>query len=143
MSIKRIQGAPNLFYMPKAASTAFVNQGLVYANGSGYLIPADATSGDHFGIILRSVVAADADYASASMVPVDVISPGDVCEMDVATGTLTVAMVGNAYDLHANGDSLDVTATSKKVVTVIGFVSATKALVRVNSMAAHFRVATT
>lgn len=140
---KRASGKSKIEWMPVLVSTAFPNGALVYANGSGYLIPADATSGDHFGVIQKAITSADADYATARKVPIDQASPEDIFEVDVETGTLTVAMVGNAYDLVADGDALDVTATSKKVVTVVGFISATKALVKINAMAAHFRVATT
>jgi hypothetical protein len=143
MSFVRVFGRAKIEYMPKAASTVFPNGALVYANGSGALIPADATSGDHFGVIQRAVTASDSDYATTAKVMIDVCSPEDVFEADVKTGTLTPSMVGNRYDLHADGDGIDVTASAKSVVTVVGFVSATKALVKVNAMAAHLRVATT
>lgn len=139
---KRYSGKPKIEWMPKKASTAFANGGLTYADGSGALQPADATSGMHFGVIQREVLATDDDYATTNKVPVDVCTAEDIFEVDVKTGTLTTAMVGNQYDLHADGDGIDVTATSKKVVTVVGFISASKALVKVNAMAAHMDVAT-
>lgn len=139
---KRASGKPNIEWYPKAASTAFANGNLTYWNGSGALIPADATSGDHAGVIQREVVATDSDYADTNKVPVDVADPTDIFEVDVETGTLTAAMIGNKYDLVADGDAIDVSATSKQVVTVVGFISATKALVRINSMIAHGNVAT-
>ncbi len=141
--IRRITGKPNIEWMPKAASVAINAHGLVYANGSGYLIQADATSGDHFGVSLRAVASTDADYALTTKIPVDVPAPSDIFEMDVETGTFTVAMVGNAYDLVADGDALDVSAQAKKVVTIVGYVSATKALVKINAMAVYKDVATT
>jgi len=132
---KRISGKPKVEWYAKDASVAFVNGGLVYWNGTGELIPADATSGDHAGVILRAVTSADSDYAtSLAKVPVDTITPDDVFEADVITGTLTTAMVGNRYDIDATGSGVDVTATSKKVVTVVGFVSASKALVKINAV---------
>ena len=141
---KRISGKPKVEWYPKDASVAFTNGGLVYWNGTGELIPADATSGDHCGIILRDVASTDADYAtSLAKVPVDVPTTEDVFEVDVETGTLTTAMVGNQYDLVADGDALNVSAQAKKVVTVVGFVSASKALVKINSLVTHFAVATT
>jgi hypothetical protein len=140
---KRISGKPKIEWLAKDASVAFANGGLVYWNGSGEIIPADATSGQHAGIIIREVVSTDADYATAlAKVPVDVPTTEDIFEVDVETGTLTTAMVGNQYDLVADGDAIDVNATSKLVVTVVGFVSATKALVKINSMATHKDVAT-
>jgi predicted HAD superfamily phosphohydrolase len=142
--IKRISGKPKMEWYAKDASVAFPNLGLVYWNGSGELIPADATSGDHAGIILRAVTSADADYATAlAKVPVDLITAEDVLEADVGTGTLTTAMVGNHYDLTAAGDAIDVSAQSKKVVLVVGFVSATKALIKLNALAVYKDVATT
>lgn len=140
---KRISGSPKVEWYPKDASVAFVNGGLTYWNGTGEIIPADATSGQHCGVILRDVLSTDSDYAtSLAKVPVDVPTTEDVFEVDVETGTLTTAMVGNQYDLVADGDAIDVTATSKLVVTVVGFVSASKALVKINSLATHKDVAT-
>jgi len=141
---KRIGGSPKVEWYAKDASVGFTNGGLVYWNGTGEIIPADAISGQHTGIILRDVLSTDADYATAlAKVPVDVPTTEDIFEVDVETGTLTTAMVGNAYDLVAGGDALDVTATAKGVVTVVGFVSASKALVKINSLATHANVATT
>ncbi len=140
---KRISGSPKIEWYPKDASVAFANGNLTYWNGTGEIIPADATSGQHAGVIIRDVLATDSDYATAlAKVPVDVPTTEDIFEVDVETGTLTTAMVGNQYDLVAAGTGIDVNATSKKVVTVVGFVSATKALVKINSLATHYDVAT-
>lgn len=140
---KRLTGKPKIEWYPKAASTVFQPRGLVYWNGSGFVIPADATSGDHAGVIQREVAATDTDYAATDKIAVDVPSAEDTFEVDVETGTLTTAMIGNQYDLVADGDAIDVTATSKKVVTVVGFISATKAIVKINAIAAHKDVVTT
>jgi hypothetical protein len=138
---KRSSGKPNVEYFPKKASTVFAVGDLVYADGSGAIQPADATSGMHIGVIMKAVAATDDDYAATTKVPVDVPAPTDVFEADVTTGTLTTAMIGNHYDLTAAG-GIDVTATAKKVVQVVGYISATKAFVKVNAMAAHLDVAT-
>lgn len=144
MSIKRISGKPNVEWMAKLVSTAFTNQGLVYSNGAGFVQPADATSGNHFGIILRAVVSGDGDYATAIVkVPIDVITPGDVCEADVPNGDLATTDVGNYCDLESDGAGIDPDATSKNVVLIVGFVSVSKALIKVNSMAGHKNVETT
>ena len=140
---KRISGSPKVEWYAKDASVAFANGGLVYWNGSGEIIPADATSGQHCGVILRAVVSTDSDYATAlAKVPVDVPTTEDVFEVDVETGTCTTAMVGNMYDLVADGDAIDVSATAKLVVTLVGFVSTSKALVKINSLATHLEIAT-
>jgi hypothetical protein len=141
--ITRHTGKPKFEHYPKVASAAIPLHGLVYWNGSGVVVKATATSGDHAGIIQRAVVATDADYATSSMVPVDVPTAEDTFLADVKTGTLTTAMIGNQYDLHADGDGIDVTASAKKVVTVVGFVSASKAIIKINAIAAHKDVVTT
>ncbi len=143
MSIKRISGCPNIHYMPKAASTVFSLNGLVYANGSGYLIPADNTSGDHFGIGLKAVAATDDDYASATPYPVDMVGPNDILEADVPNGDLAVSDVGNTCDLDdTDPTGIDPDATSKNVVTIVGYISASKALIVVNAVAGTKNVAT-
>lgn len=139
---KRISGKQKPEWYPVKVSTAFSNGGLTYWNGSGYLIPADATSGDHAGVILKTIASGDDDYATARKVMIDVPNSEDVYEVSVDTGTLTVAMVGNAYDLIAAGTGLNVTAQAKKVVTVVGFISASKALVKINALATNVNVAT-
>jgi hypothetical protein len=139
----RATGKPKIEWLIAAASTAFTNGGLTYWDGSGAIIPADATSGNHAGIILDAIESTDDDYASTKKVPVDVPTAEDIFYADVATGTLTTAMVGNYYDLNSAGTGIDVTATSKKVVQVVGFVSATKALVKINAVATHKSVETT
>lgn len=131
---RHISGNAKIEHYPNATSTVYTQGGLVYANGSGAVIPADATSGDHIGIVLESIAATDDKYTTAGKVAVLVPDQNDIFEVDVETGTLTTAMVGNRYDLVADGDAIDVTATSKKVVTVVGFKSATKALVKINAV---------
>jgi hypothetical protein len=140
---KRHSGAPKLEYMPKKVSTAFINGGLVYADGAGAIQPADDTSGDHFGVLLRAVVAADTDYAVKSMVPIDVASPQDLWEVDVPSAGLTTAMIGLTCDLTADGANINPAANAKGVVTIVGFISARKAIVKINAMAAHKNVSTT
>lgn len=129
-------------WFPKKASVAFAVGDLVNFDGSGAIQPADTTSGDHIGVCMKLVTSADADYASTPKIPVDFATPDDIFEVDVETGTLTTGMIGNTYDL-ASADGIDVTASAKDVVTVVGFVSATKALVKINAMATNKDVATT
>lgn len=130
-------------FWPKAASTAFSNGALTYANGSGYIIPADSTSGDHVGIIMQEIATTDTDYASTTKVAIMIPKDDAVFEADVASTTeLTAAMVGNGYDLT---DSLQVNvgAQAKKVVTCVGFISATKGLFKINASVQNVDVATT
>ena len=87
-----------MFSFIKAPSTAFALGDVVTFNGSGQIIPAVAGSTTIAGVIKRAVVASDADYASASFVPVEVFTHGDVFEIDCST-TVTQAMVGTLRDL--------------------------------------------
>jgi len=129
-------------WYPKTASEAFAKYDLVYS-ASGYLTKADATSGDHIGVILKTVAATDDDYASNTFVPVLVpMNPNAEWEVPVGTGTLTAAMVNEKYDLK-DANEIDVSATSKKVVTITRFISSSVAWVKINAMIGYGNVATT
>lgn len=135
-------GAAHIEWWPAATSQAFVNGDLVYADGSGAIIPADATSGDHIGIIMRDITSTDDAYSTEEKVPVLVPDAKCIFEVDVDSGTaLTTAMIGSRYDL-TDANSLNVGGTSKLVVTITGFISATKALVKINSMIGYANVVT-
>jgi len=140
---KRLSGKPNVEFKDKKASTTFINGGLTYADGAGGIQPADATSGNHTGIILRDVLATDADYAAKAKVPVDVAGPNDLFEVDVPNGDLAVTDVEKTCDLMPNGAGIDPDATSKNVVTIVGFISPSKAIVKINAMQGVANVATT
>lgn len=129
-------------WYPKKASTAFAIGDVVYPDGSGAIQPGDSTSGEHMGVVMKDVASTDSDYASTTKIPVDAIDPNDIWEVDVGNGTATAALVGTYIDLH-DKDSVDVAATSKKVVFVVGFISATKLLVKINASAGVKDVATT
>lgn len=139
---KRMSGKPNIEWYPIATSQVSYIGGLMYWNSSGALIPADATSGMHAGIALRAVLSTDADYASAKKIPVDVPNDNDIFELDFTGTSVTTAMVGNKYDISSSllGNC---GATSKKVITIVGFISTTKALVKINSMITNEDIATT
>lgn len=135
-------GKPKIEYYPKIASTVFAVGDLVYADASGAIQPADATSGDHIGVIIAPITAADSDYALTTKVPIAIPTDDTIWEVDVDTGTaLTAAMVGSQYDL-TDANSLNVGGTSKLVVTIVGFISATKALVKINSVIGNTNVST-
>jgi len=138
---KRISGQPNIERHPNATSNAYSNGALVYPDGSGAVIPADSTSGNHIGVAVENITSADDRYTTAGKISVDVLDDNDIFEADV-TGTLTAAMVDTYLDLS---DSLTVNAaaTSKKVVLCVGYISATKGLFKINAKATNVDVATT
>lgn len=140
---KPYRGSFKMDWYPKAASTAFSEGALVYFNGSGQIIPADATSGDHVGVIQKAVASTDSDYASTTMVPV-LVPVSDQCEwlVDIGTGTGATTLVGTTVDL-ADSLTLDVTAAAKDAVTITQHVSTTKAVVKINNLFTNFRTVTT
>ena len=137
----RHSGKPKIAFWPKKASTAFSNHALVYPDGSGAVQPADSTSGGHIGVIAKAITSADDDYASNTLVPIDEVGPEDIFEVDVGNGTATAALVGTYIDLY-DSVSVNVSATSKQVVFVVGFISASKLLVKINASAGVVDVAT-
>lgn len=139
---KLVKGGHHTEWHRKKASTAIAVGDIVYADGSGAIQPGDATSGNHLGICLKAIAATDDDYASTTRVPIMV--PHDDAEFDVpvGTGTLTTADEGNFYDLK-DANEIDQSATSKKVILVTKFISATVARVKINAMAANKNVETT
>lgn len=139
--IKRVSGCPNIERYTNAISTVYANNALVYADGSGGVIPADSTSGNHIGITKEAIAATDPRYAVAGKISVDVIDDNDIFEADVS-GTFTTACVGNFYDL-VDSDTVNVGATSKKVVLCVGYISSTKGLFKINARATVVDVATT
>ena len=142
MSVKWVKGKTRIREFPRTASTTFTANSLVYWV-SGLIAPADSTSGDHAGICLESVASTDSDFATAA-VGIKVEVPADkqcVMEADV-TGTLATTDVGAAFDL-STALLVDKGATSKKVVTCVGFISTAKGLFVLNATFDVFRVATT
>ena len=129
-------------WYPKKASVAMVCGDLTYFDASGAILLADATSGDHAGVLQKDIASSDSDYASNTYVPVLVPTEQTVWRVDVGTGSFTTAMIGNQYDLKDENE-IDVSAQSKNVVTIVGYVSSSVALVKINAMIAYGNVATT
>ena len=142
MSIKWVKGKTRIRWFPRTASTTFTKHSLVYWV-SGLISPADSTSGNHAGVCLEDVASTDSDFATAAVkIPVEV--PADkqcVLEADV-TGTLVTTSIGLTYDL-STALLVNQGATSKNVVTCVGFISATKGLFVLNATFDTVDVATT
>lgn len=138
---KRHQGKTKVMYFPKAASTEFTEGDLVYFNGAGEIIPADATSGQHVGVIRKDVVSTDSDYASETLVPVEVpVERWVVWEVDTASAT--TEDVGLEIDL-TDAATANRGASSKDALLVTGYKSASKLYVTILSNADIKDTATT
>lgn len=102
------RGHATIKWFPKLASTVFELGDAVSFNQAGAVIRATSTSTNIIGIIKRAVNTTDTDYASASLVPVQVINDADEIEIDAST-TVTTAMIGTSRDL-SNASTLNVGA---------------------------------
>lgn len=140
MAFLRASGEPNIEYHEKTASTAFNVGDLVYDGGSRYILPADATSGDHIGICMKKVASTDSDYASATKIPVDVAAENDIFEVDCG-GAATAALLGTFIDL-TNAYTADEANSNKDALLVVGIISASKILVKIASRKNILRTAT-
>lgn len=134
---KRKNDKHNIAYFQKKASTLFTNGGLCSVDSSGFLIPGNATSVQHVGVIMRDVLATDSDYATAVVyVPVDMCRPNDSFIADVSAGTVAQTLVGEYHDLDSTGAKVDASANSVKQVFVVGVLTAqSQVIVQVNGMA--------
>ena len=134
MSFILHKGKVKTIMFPRPASQAFTERALVYFNGSGQVIPADATSGAHVGVIKKTVATTDDDYATADvLVPVEVAMERWV-EYEVLTASAVADDIGLQIDLT---DSLTANrgASSKDALLVTRFKSATKLIVTILSNA--------
>lgn len=134
--IIRKEGAHRIKWFKKIASTAFAQGALTTVNANGFLIPGTATTVNHVGVILREVLATDADFAGTPYVPVDMAGTTDVFVADVSAGAITQTRVGEYFDLNATGDAVDLGATTVKQVYVQDINAAqSKVIIIVNSTA--------
>ena len=130
MAFKRDQGKTKLMYFPKTASTALSADSLVVLS-SGYLVAATSSSTKILGVLRKAVASTDTDYASTTLVPVEVPIELYVTWYADITATFTAAQVGVACDLT---DALTVNTggTTHHVVTPTALISTTKGLVIIN-----------
>lgn len=136
MAFQLYRGRPQIKFYPKTASTVLVNGG-VGALSSGQLIKATTLTLLHPGVILRDVVSTDSDYASTTFLPVMVPNDDTEFTADVGSGVFTAALVGTTCDLAAGGDTIAASTNVHQQVTITGFISSTKAIVKINSNIAY------
>ena len=137
-----VKGKTKMVKYPNAITNVYLKGALVYFNGSGAVIPADSTSGDHVGITMEAIPATDARYTTAGKILVEVPIEKDVEFESAVTADLAASSVGVAMDL-TDSVTVDATTPAKFVVTCVGFISATKGRFVLNAHFEHYRVATT
>lgn len=143
MAFVRYAGKTKTMYFPRPASQDFTVGQLCYFNGSGQVIPADSTSGDHIGVIKKTITSTDADYATADvLVPIQVPIERFV-EWEVDTnGTAVADDIGLFIDL-TDALNADRANSAKDALLVTRFVSSSVLIVVIESMIDNLRVATT
>ena len=100
------RGEARLKWFPKVASTRFDLGDAVVFNTAGTIQPVVSTSTTVIGYIKRNVLSTDTDYASTSLVPVQICIASDEVEIDAST-TVTSAMIGTTRDF-SNASTLNV-----------------------------------
>lgn len=116
---RKLQGKTKIMYLPKIASTAIAIGDLLYADGSGAVQPADSTSGDHIGICRKAIAATDSDYASNTLIPVEVPVEMNVVWRVETNSTVTSAVIGTFIDL-TDANTANEAASAKDALFVVG-----------------------
>lgn len=143
MAFKLHRGKTKTMYFPRPASQVFTVGALCYFNGSGQVIPADSTSGDHIGVIQQTVATTDADYTTADVLVPILVPIERFVEWEVDAITTAVADdIGLFIDLSTSLIA-NRSASSKDALLVTGFKSSTFLYVTVLSMTDNLRTATT
>ena len=115
--------------LPVTPSTAFTADTFVKFS-SGKLVPCVAGDGDAatqiVGVIRKTIVSTDSDYASDRLVPIEVPVEKHVeYTIDVGTGTIAATDQGTEFDLAGAG-TIDQSATTDKIAKLIKYMSSTK-----------------
>lgn len=125
MSFIRKQGKVKTIWLPVTTSTALTINNLVkFTAGLLVAVTTDASAAV-IGVGKKAIVAADSDYATARLIPVEVpVEKHVVYEFDVNAGLLSTDL-GTEYDL-ADAGTVNHAATTNLNVKVLKFISATK-----------------
>jgi hypothetical protein len=98
---------------------------LTTAAGVGTLAKVTSTSTKILGLIQKTIASTDADYASATLVPVLVPEVNTEFVFDVSTGTAATTDRGEMIDAD-DENSVDVNAYTVGVVEVTDIISGTQ-----------------
>jgi hypothetical protein len=135
MAFKVIRGSCVQAWYPKTASVTLSANFLADFNATGTLTSATISATNIAGIVMVSAASTDTDFASVTSLPVKTPIPDvTIMEADVS-GTLTTAMVGNCYDITADGQYVAISYTTTKQVRIVKFISSSKAEVQLTPAA--------
>lgn len=126
MSVTIIQGKTKTIWLPKAASTQFSVDSFVTWDGSGNITPAtDATDAYNIiGVVVQEILASDDDFASTTLIPVDVPVESNIVAEITTTASLVAADLGTYVDL-TDASTVDRSDSVKGIVQPIRVLSTT------------------
>lgn len=132
MAFIRKQGKVKIMYFPMASSAGAMAVGTLMKLASGVLAVADnaVASYNIVGVLKKAITTADADYALARLVAIEVpVEKNVVYEAPVNVGTLATTSVGLYFDLSTDdlglsvdqsASALDICLCTKFKTTVLG-----------------------
>ena len=133
--IKPYRGHFHTEWFPKTASTAYNYNDMVTilstSAGVGTLKLAAATDTRLIGLIQQKVASTDADFASATMVPVLVGDADAEYLFPVGTGSAATTNIGEHIDLK-DEDEVDVSAYTIGQILVTKIISTAKVVGKIN-----------
>ena len=132
MSFVKVSGKTKLAYYPVTPSTAMAD-GDIVSLSSGYLIKAISSTSalSHVGVVRKTITSADADYAVARTVPVEVPLEKNVIWEAPVTSGLVAADVGLLVDLTDAG-TINRGASTYDAAQVVKVISSTKGHFKLN-----------
>jgi hypothetical protein len=136
MAFTKYKGKTVTRWLPVTVSTVFT-KGDIVSFSSGYLIRATSSTAalSHVGVIKKTILATDADYATARLVPVEVpVEKGVVWRAPVTSG-LVVADVGLLVDL-TDAQTINRAASTYDVAMVYAVITSTEGLFVLNLLGA-------
>jgi hypothetical protein len=128
----KVSGKTKLAYYPVTVSTIMA-EGDIVSLSSGYLIKATSSTAalSHVGVVRKTITAADADYAVARLVPVEVPLEKNVIWEAPVTSGLVAADVGLLVDLTDAG-TINRAASTYDVAQVTKVITSTKGHFKLN-----------
>lgn len=135
MSFIHVSGPATTEGFPKMASTLIANASVLGFRPSGHVSQAKIETLRIAGISIRNVASGDSDYARSAVLAAIIPGEEDVFEATVS-GTAAQSNVGKQYDITATAagtaQAVNLSGTTYKVVTVVGFINSTTLLVKFN-----------
>ena len=126
------KGPSVLEYFPKKASTTLtVNWLAQFESAAGDVTICTAAPTRVAGVMAQTIASTDSDFSGQKKVAVVLPQANNEFLADV-TGTLLTTHVGTQFAPSATGGYVDISNTTTPVIVVVGYISASQALVKFN-----------